>query len=367
MQILGIANSYASAPVNAPTSLSNVPSTTSVAISYTPPTNDGGSSITNYEYSFNLSSWTALSPADTTSPVTVSGLTAGTAYTVYLRAVNIVGSGPASTGTTFTTILNVEYLVIAGGGGGGSGSTIAFGGGSGGAGGYRSGTLDLPSSFTVTIGGGGSTAALGGGLSGSGSNSVFSSITSTGGGGGGASPFYTASGVNGGNGGSGGGGASAGGSGSSGGTGTSGQGNNGGAGGNGGGSGNDNGSGGGAGGAGQAGVITGGGKSGGAGSASSITGSSVTRAVGGTSQSYVGGASGAAGGANTGTGGGGGAGQGGGNNGGAGGSGVVILAYPSSSPALTSIGGGLTYSVSTGSRSGYRVYTFTGGTGTVTL
>jgi hypothetical protein len=34
---------------------------------------------------------------------------------------------------------------------------------------------------------------------------------------------------------------------------------------------------------------------------------------------------------------------------------------------LTSIGGGLTYSVSTVSRSGYRVYTFTAGTGTVTV
>jgi len=38
MQILGVANSYASAPVNAPTSLSAVPSTTSVAISFTAPT-----------------------------------------------------------------------------------------------------------------------------------------------------------------------------------------------------------------------------------------------------------------------------------------------------------------------------------------
>jgi hypothetical protein len=48
-----------------------------------------------------------------------------------------------------------------------------------------------------------------------------------------------------------------------------------------------------------------------------------------------------------------------------GGSGVVILAYPTPLGALTSIGGGLTYSVSTSSRTGYRVYTFTAGTGTV--
>jgi hypothetical protein len=34
---------------------------------------------------------------------------------------------------------------------------------------------------------------------------------------------------------------------------------------------------------------------------------------------------------------------------------------------LSSIGGGLTWSVSTVSRAGFRVYTFTGGTGTVTV
>jgi hypothetical protein len=44
----------------------------------------------------------------------------------------------------------------------------------------------------------------------------------------------------------------------------------------------------------------------------------------------------------------------------------VIIAYPSTQAAITSIPGTLTYSVSTSSRSGYRVYTFTGGTGTVT-
>jgi hypothetical protein len=45
----------------------------------------------------------------------------------------------------------------------------------------------------------------------------------------------------------------------------------------------------------------------------------------------------------------------------------VILAYPTSSPALTTISGGLTYSVDTATRAGYRVYSFTSGTGTVTV
>jgi hypothetical protein len=46
---------------------------------------------------------------------------------------------------------------------------------------------------------------------------------------------------------------------------------------------------------------------------------------------------------------------------------VVILAYPSSFPAITTIPGGLTYTVSTVSRPGYRVYTFTAGTGSITI
>jgi hypothetical protein len=45
----------------------------------------------------------------------------------------------------------------------------------------------------------------------------------------------------------------------------------------------------------------------------------------------------------------------------------VIVAYSTAFDAITSIGGGLTYSVDTSSRSGYRVYTFTAGTGTISF
>jgi hypothetical protein len=48
----------------------------------------------------------------------------------------------------------------------------------------------------------------------------------------------------------------------------------------------------------------------------------------------------------------------------AGGSGIVIIAYSSSLRDMT-VGAGLTFSLSTVSRSGFKVYTFTGGTGTV--
>jgi hypothetical protein len=51
--------------------------------------------------------------------------------------------------------------------------------------------------------------------------------------------------------------------------------------------------------------------------------------------------------------------------GGAGGSGIVIISYPSTNPDLTSIGVGLTYAKTT--VGGNTIYTFTAGTGTITV
>jgi hypothetical protein len=67
-------------------------------IQFTAPSNDGGSSITNYEYSVdNGVSWVTPSPAITASPLIItSGLTNCTSYQVMLRAVNISGSGASS-------------------------------------------------------------------------------------------------------------------------------------------------------------------------------------------------------------------------------------------------------------------------------
>jgi hypothetical protein len=93
---------------------------------------------------------------------------------------------------------SVDYLVVAGGGSGGTGNFA--GGGGGGAGGFREGfnpgsytasplaTTALPvsvSGYPITVGGGGPGATTTTGVQGArGSNSVFSSIISTGGGGG---------------------------------------------------------------------------------------------------------------------------------------------------------------------------------------
>ena len=93
----------------------------------------------------------------------------------------------------------VDYLVVAGGGGG---AARNGGAGGGGAGGYREGynpgsytasplaTTALPvtaTAFPITVGGGGAQfPSANSGQGNAGSNSIFSSITSTGGGGGGA-------------------------------------------------------------------------------------------------------------------------------------------------------------------------------------
>jgi len=289
--------------------------------------------------------------------------------------------------------LTVDYLVVAGGGGGGGnrGVTSQSGGG-GGAGGLRTSygsvtggggnaestpTLDLSTNYTITVGAGGS----GGTTNGTnGNNSVFNTITSTGGG-------FGASHDPSGNAGSGG---SGGGRGSGGGGVTPGkglaittpiQGYNG---------GNtdiqptyDPAGGGGAGGLGEDGGSTGNG-GGGSGINSLISGISVGYAGGGaggwrssntnwqntSGASFGGGVGGSSfgiaggnGGANTGGGGGGGSQA----TGGTGGSGVVILKYPDAYTTSLSTGGGLTSAVDSTSVPGYKVESFTSGTGTITF
>ena len=79
---------------NEPTYLSAVPNDGSIEISFVEPLN-GGYPITNYEYSFNSgSSWS--SSGDDSSPITISGLTNGTVYTIQLRSRSVVGTSISS-------------------------------------------------------------------------------------------------------------------------------------------------------------------------------------------------------------------------------------------------------------------------------
>ena len=290
--------------------------------------------------------------------------------------------------------LVVSYLVIAGGGGGGGSHTSYTAGGGGGAGGLRNSfagantggggsaestlTLSTATNYTVTVGGGGTIGTVSA-LGGNGTNSVFSTITSTGGGGGGSAYENTPSLSSGGSGG----GSTAYNNtagarvsnpiqGYAGGTayGNS--------------TGNGSGGGGGAGVAGSNGASNAGGN-GGNGLSNSITGSAVTYAGGGGGGQWLwafsgtvtpgtggtGGGGNAAGGsggngnagtANTGGGGGGGSANHTAGpstiNGGAGGSGIVILRYP----AVYTISG---LSGSTATDGTSKVTTFTTGTGNI--
>ena len=86
----------------APTMGAITPTNQQLSVAFTAGSN-GGSAITNYQYSTDGgSSFTACSPAQTTSPIVITGLTNGTSYNVQIRAVNSVGLGTA-TGSTAAT------------------------------------------------------------------------------------------------------------------------------------------------------------------------------------------------------------------------------------------------------------------------
>ena len=74
-----------------------------ISIAFTAPASTGGAPITNYLYSLDDGqTYVAFSPAQTTSPLLVTGLVGGTAYDVKIRAANVVGEGTASTKTAIT-------------------------------------------------------------------------------------------------------------------------------------------------------------------------------------------------------------------------------------------------------------------------
>lgn len=86
-----------------PISLCVLPSDSALTIIFIP-CSDGGSAITNYSYSTDGVVFTSLSPVQTTSPLTISGLTNGTVYTIYLKAINAIGSSSASDPVTAAPI-----------------------------------------------------------------------------------------------------------------------------------------------------------------------------------------------------------------------------------------------------------------------
>lgn len=85
----------------APTDLVATPGASSASIAFT--AGDGrGRAITNYEYKVDAGAWTALSPADITSPVVITGLTPETPVDIRLRAVNEAGTSAQSASVNVT-------------------------------------------------------------------------------------------------------------------------------------------------------------------------------------------------------------------------------------------------------------------------
>jgi len=80
---------------DAPYDLSATASEGSLTISFTPG-NDHGNDITNYLYSTDGVDFTALDPADASSPITITGLTNGEGVSITLMARNSEGDSPAS-------------------------------------------------------------------------------------------------------------------------------------------------------------------------------------------------------------------------------------------------------------------------------
>jgi hypothetical protein len=155
-----------------------------VQVSFTPSTNNNGSTITSYTA---VSSPSGITTSGATSPITMSGLASGTAYTFTVYATNAVGNSAssaasnsvttavpsASGGTvtydglytvrTFTSsgtltvsggTLSCDVLVVGGGGAGGWNGSNAGGGGAGGLI-YQTGASIASGSYAVTIGTGG--------------------------------------------------------------------------------------------------------------------------------------------------------------------------------------------------------------------
>jgi len=69
----------------------------SALVYFTSPSSDGGSPITNYQFSVDSgTTWITRSPASTTSPLTATGISNCSRYPIFIRAVNATGPGANS-------------------------------------------------------------------------------------------------------------------------------------------------------------------------------------------------------------------------------------------------------------------------------
>jgi len=87
---------------DAPTGLLQQGEADNVATIAFTPGEDNGAAIINYAYSLDGGPYIALDPAQPNSPVTITGLTNGTTYSITLKAINSVGDSVASASVAVT-------------------------------------------------------------------------------------------------------------------------------------------------------------------------------------------------------------------------------------------------------------------------
>jgi hypothetical protein len=146
---------------DAPNIILTTPTDASLAVTFEPPSFNGGSSVTSFTVSLTGAgvSTSTVVAGSAGATVTFSGLTASTSYRARAYAVNSVGTStssyPVDATTAPPTTVTAQYLVVAGGGG-----SMGGGGGGGGAGGFLCGsaTLTPGTAYTILVGGGGPTA-----------------------------------------------------------------------------------------------------------------------------------------------------------------------------------------------------------------
>ena len=178
--ILGVGFNPLQAP-DAPTIGTATGGDTSASVTFTAPANVGGSAITSYVVQ-SIPGGTSATGAS--SPITVSGLTNGTAYTFRVTALNSYGPSPASAASNsvtpaiaqgqqaFTTAGTFSWVAPAGETSvsvvavGGGGSAAAGSGGGGGELRYKNSITVVPgNSYSVVVGAGGVNGVSNGGAS----------------------------------------------------------------------------------------------------------------------------------------------------------------------------------------------------------
>lgn len=172
-----------------------------VSVTFTAPANIGGGAITGYTVTSSPGNITA---SGSSSPISVTGLTLGTAYTFTVTATNAYGTGPSSASSNSATpaiipgqqayttagtyswvapadITSVSVVCVGGGAGNAGGGAQAGGGGLG----YKNNYTVTPgNSYTVVVGRAGPPGYLGGAGLNNGGDSYFISTAVVKGGGG---------------------------------------------------------------------------------------------------------------------------------------------------------------------------------------